>query len=65
MPTELSFSEGNMGHGVNRKSCSDLARSKTLRMLGSNLHGSWEVSAEPGVTGWERVGKVNVPQSCL
>ena len=48
MPTELSISEGNMGHGANRKSCSDPARSETLRMLGSDLHRSWEVLAVPG-----------------
>ena len=47
MPTELQFSEGNTEHGVNRKSCPDPARSETLRMSGSDLHGSWEVSAVP------------------
>ena len=51
MPTELLISEGNMGHGINRKSCSDPARSKTLRMLGSDLHRSWEVSTVPGAVG--------------
>ena len=39
--------EGNMGHGDNRKSCHDPARSETLCMLGSNLHGSWEISTVP------------------
>ena len=58
MPTMLSDSEGNMGHGVNRKSCSDPARSKTLRMLGSDLHRSWEVSAAPGAVGPGGAGKV-------
>ena len=58
MLTTLSDSEGNMGHGVNRKSCSDPARSKTLRMLGSDLHRSWEVSAAPGAVGPGGAGKV-------
>jgi RNA-directed DNA polymerase len=44
MPTKSGKAEGNTGHGVNRKSCHDLARSETLCMLGSNLHGSWEIS---------------------
>ncbi|NHZ65811.1 hypothetical protein [Massilia genomosp. 1] len=48
MPTTLTNSEGNMEHGGNRKSCSDPARSKTLRMSGSNLHRSWEISAVSG-----------------
>ncbi len=47
MPTELQFLEGNTEHGVNRKSCSDPTRSETLRMSGSELHGSWEVSTVP------------------
>ncbi len=47
VPTELHFSEGHTGHGDNRKSCSDLARSETLSMSGSDLHGSWEISAVP------------------
>ena len=47
MPTELQISEGNTEHGGNRKSCSDPTRSKTLRMSGSDLYGSWEVSAVP------------------
>ena len=51
MPTELLISEGNMGHGNNRKACSDPARSKNLRMLGSDLHRSWEVSTVPGAVG--------------
>ena len=59
MPTTLLDSEGNMGHGVNRKSCSDPAWSKTLRMLGSDLHGSWEISTVPGGVRPGGVGKVN------
>lgn len=43
----LIESEGNMEHGDNRKSCSDPTRSETLCMSGSNLHGSWEISAVP------------------
>ncbi len=59
MPTLLTEAEGNTGHGVNRKSCSDPARSETLSMLGSLLHGSWEISSVPDAvaTGW--VGKAN------
>jgi len=47
MPTELTISEGNTEHGVNRKPCSDPARSETLCMPGSDLFGSWEVWAVP------------------
>ena len=59
MPTTLSDSEGNMEHGVNRKSCSDPARSKTLRMPGSDLHRSWEISAVPGAIRPGGAGKVD------
>lgn len=45
MPTLLSEAEGEMEHGASRQSCSDPARSKTLRMSGSLLHRSWEVSS--------------------
>lgn len=37
-----------MGHDVTRQPCSDPAQSKTLRMSGSDLHGSWEISSAPG-----------------
>jgi len=37
--------EGNTGHGANRKSCDDPARSETLNMSGSLLHRSWEISS--------------------
>lgn len=47
MPTWSGKAEGNTRHGDNRKSCDDLARSETLCMLGSNLHGSWEISTVP------------------
>jgi RNA-directed DNA polymerase len=47
MPTPLSDAEGNTGHGVNRQSCTDPARSKTLSMPGSLLHRSWEISSVP------------------
>ena len=47
MPTVSFEPEGNTAHGENRKSCADPARSKTLRMPGSNLHGSWEISSVP------------------
>jgi RNA-directed DNA polymerase len=47
MPTLLSEAEGHTAHGVDRQPCSDPARSKTLRMSGSLLHRSWEVSSAP------------------
>src|SRR5487761_2511900 len=59
MPTTLTLSEGNTGHGDNRKLCTGLARSETLRMLGSDLHRSWEISAVPGAVGTGGTGKVN------
>ena len=36
-----------MGHDVTRQPCSDPAQSETLRMSGSDLHGSWEISSAP------------------
>ena len=59
MPTELTITEGHMEYGDNRKSCSDPARSETLRMSGSDLHRSWEVSAVPGAARSGGAGKVN------
>src|SRR5947199_6369143 len=47
MPTLSSEAEGNTGYGDNRRPHSDPARSKTLCMLGSDLHRSWEISAAP------------------
>lgn len=47
MPTLLSEAEGNTAHDVYRQSSADPARSKTLRMPGSFLHRSWEVSSVP------------------
>ena len=47
-----------MEHDANRKPCSDPARSKTLRMSGSDLHRSWEVSAVPGAARPGGAGKV-------
>ena len=47
-PTLLSEAEGNTEQGVNRKPCDGPARSKTLHMPGSLLHGSWEISTGPG-----------------
>ena|GEM_PF-3597248 len=55
MPTLLSEAEGNTRHGDNRKSCTDPARSESLRMSGSLLHGSREVSFVPAQAG--RTGK--------
>ena len=48
-----------MVHGANREPCTDPARSKTLCMLGSVLHGSWEISSVPGVQTPGGTGKVN------
>ena len=45
MPTLLDEAEGNMVHDDNRKSCVDPTRSETLRMSGSLLHGSSEISS--------------------
>jgi len=47
-PTLLSEAEGNTEQGANRKSCDGPARSETLHMPGSLLHGSWEISIAPG-----------------
>ena len=47
MLTELTITESNTVHGVNRKPCSDPARSETLSMPGSDLHRSWEIWAVP------------------
>ena len=47
MPTLCVKAEGNTEHGANRKPCTDPSRSETLRMSGSLLHGSWEISSTP------------------
>ena len=47
MLTMLTNSESHMEHDANRKPCSDPTQSETLRMSGSNLHRSWEISAVP------------------
>ena len=57
MPMLLSEAEGNTGHDVNRKSCSDPTRSKTLSTPGSFLHGSWEISSVPEPRGTGGIGK--------
>ena len=57
MSTELSISEDNTGHGVMRQSCPDPARSETLSMPGSDLHGSWEISSVPEPQGTGGTGK--------
>lgn len=59
MPTLLSEAEGNMEHGVNRKSCPDPARSQTLSTPGSLLHRSWEISSVPDVVTTGGAGKAN------
>jgi RNA-directed DNA polymerase len=56
-PTLLSEAEGNTDQGVNRKPCDGPARSKTLHMPGSLLHGSWEISTVPGEHSSGRTGK--------
>lgn len=57
MPMLLSEAEGNTVHDVNRKSCSDPTRSKTLSTPGSFLHGSWEISSVPAPRGTGGTGK--------
>src|SRR3990167_1881529 len=47
MQTKLAFTECNTDHGATREPWPDPARSKTLSMLGSDLHGSWEISSVP------------------
>jgi group II intron reverse transcriptase/maturase len=59
MPTLLSEAEGNMVYGDNRKSCADPARSETLRMSGSLLHGSSEISSVSDAIWSDGAGKVN------
>ena len=56
MPTSYRQAEGYTDAGVNRKSADDPARSETLRMLGSLLRRTWEVSSVPGGdrVGWGR-----------
>ena len=56
-PTLLSEAEGNTEQGANRKPCDGPARSKTLHMPGSLLHGSWEISIGPGEHSSGRTGK--------
>lgn len=50
MPTLLSEAEGNTGQVVNRKTCDDPARSKTLSTPGGFLLRSWEISSAPAPT---------------
>ena len=57
MPTPLSEAEGNMTQDANRKPRVDPARSETLRMSGSFLHRSWEISSVPGPQGASGAGK--------
>ena len=57
MPTRLSDAEGNMTQDANRKPCVDPARSETLRMSGSFLHRSWEISSAPLSQGVGGAGK--------
>ena len=57
MPTLLSEAEGNTEQGANRKPCDDPARSETLSMSGSLMHGSWEVSSAPVSKGSGGAGK--------
>jgi len=57
MPTPLSEAEGNMTQDANRKPCVGPARSETLRMSGSFLHRSWEISPAPQSQGLGGAGK--------
>lgn len=57
MLTALTVTESNMVRDDKRKTWSDPARSKTLSMLGSDLHGSWEVSTVPDGGLFGRDGK--------
>ena len=53
-PPLSSHAEGNIGHGVNRESCSSPAQSKTLCMRGNSLSGNREIPSVPlddGVVG--------------
>ncbi len=59
MPTRLTYAEGNIEHGANRKSCADPTRSETLCMSGSLSHGSSEISSVSGAVWPDRAGKVN------
>lgn len=53
----VAIPEGNTKHDVNRKTCFDPAQSETLSMLGSDLHGSWEISSVPEPQGAGGTGK--------
>ena len=57
MQTKLAITECKTDHGVKRESRPDPARSKTLSMLGSDLHGSWEISSVPEPRGAGGTGK--------
>jgi len=46
-----------MKYDVKRKTCFDPARSETLSMSGSDLHGSWEISLVPEPRGAGGTGK--------
>ena len=54
---DVAISEGNTEHDVKRKPCFDPARSETLSMSGSDLHGSWEISSVPEPRGAGGTGK--------
>ena len=54
---DVAISEGNTEHDVKRKPCFDPARSETLSMSGSDLHGSWEISSVPEPRGTGGTGK--------
>lgn len=56
-PTSLPEAEGNMEPGDHRQSGCGPARSKTLRMSGSLLHRSWEISSVSGDTWPDGAGK--------
>ena len=56
-PTPLSDAEGEMTQGDTCESWSSPARSETLHTPGSFLHRSWEISAAPGETTPDGLGK--------
>jgi len=57
MPTPLCDAEGNTAQGAIRKSCNGPVRSEILRMSGSLLPRSWEVSSVPASKGVGGAGK--------
>src|ERR1019366_957395 len=61
MPTPFLLGGRQYTARRNRESCCDPARSETLSMPGSYLHGSWEISSVPdgGLSGGAEKGNRN------